>query len=113
MDTFAPHVLLGFTRDASRIDFSPVRFSIVLHKAGKLLLAQGAHSTLHCELPGRKLTQGWKNDTPTHAEENRPSGSATRLLGHRIGCILKHALDPSDILRFRHTYAGKEKLLIS
>ena len=42
MDTFAPHVLLGFTRDASRIDFSPVRFSIVLYEAGKLLLAQGA-----------------------------------------------------------------------
>ena len=55
MDTFAPHVLLGFTRDASRIDFSPVRFSIVLHAAGKLLLAQRAHWALNSQLPHRKL----------------------------------------------------------
>ena len=64
MDTFAPHVLLGFTRDASRIDFSPVRFSIVSHEAGKLLLAQRAHWTLHCELPGAQVhsrTHGWED----------------------------------------------------
>ena len=74
MDTFAPHVLLGFTRDASRIDFSPVRFSIVLHEAGKLLLAQGAYWTFHCELPGRKLAQRPTTRRIRHIGSGRDAG---------------------------------------